>query len=430
MADLISTASKTTEDAVLIGVQLRGQPAWAVQDSLDELARLAETAGARVLERIVCRQDKPHPGLYIGSGKAEEIAGRVQDRKADLVIFDDDLTPAQGRNLEKILDVKLLDRSQLIMDIFARHAATREGCLQVELAQLFYTLPRLRRMWTHLERQRGGIGLRGPGEQQIEVDRRRIEQRITRIRNELDDVRSRRAEQRKGRRRHGWALLSFVGYTNAGKSTLLNRLTEAGTEAGDKLFATLDPTTRRLELPNHQPALLTDTVGFIRKLPHGLIEAFKATLEEVAEADLLVHVVDTPHPQVESQIEAVFQVLDELGAAAKPVLTVFNKIDVPEGRQRARSLSNRFRDWAAVSARTGEGCGDLLSAMADRLRHRSVTVRLTIPHREGRLLSLLHGAGHILKEEYGEDGVSVEARVPARLLGDCRPYLEEAPDES
>lgn len=428
MEELQYTSENKQETALLVGVQQRDQNSWEVEDSLDELDQLARTADALVLARCIFKQDKPNPGLFIGRGKAEQIAEQVKNDEINTVIFDDDLTPAQGRNLETIIKAKVLDRTQLILDIFAERAATSEGRLQVELAQLKYTLPRLRRMWTHLERQKGGIGLRGPGEQQIEVDRRRIEQRITRLGAELEQVRKRRAEQRKGRRRHGWALISLVGYTNAGKSTLLNRISEASVFAHDQLFATLDPTTRQIRLPNHQPALLTDTVGFIRKLPHGLVESFKATLEEVAEADLLLHVIDAAHPQVERQIEAVEMVLEEIGAAQKPTIMVFNKIDQDEGRLRARSLARKAANSAVLSAKSGEGIDRLLATLADALQYRNVAVELRVPLCEGKLLSQLAGAANILERNYAGDAVEIRARVPAHLLGLCKPFIVNGED--
>ena len=306
--------------------------------------------GATVTGRFLVRQQKIKAGHYIGTGKAEEISDWIKENRVSMVVFDDDLSPAQGRNLENVFEVRVLDRTQLILDIFAQRAQTKEGCLQVELAQHQYLLPRLRRMWTHLERQKGGIGLRGPGETQLEMDRRRIEDLIRTLKRDLELVRTRRAEQRRGRKRHGWALVSIVGYTNAGKSTLLNRLSGADIFAEDQLFATLDPTTRQVELPNHEPMLMTDTVGFIQKLPHHLVESFKATLEEVVEADLLVHVVDASHPQVDMQIEAVHTVLDEIGGLEKPMLYVFNKIDNEKGHNAAKRLARQYPRSVAVSA--------------------------------------------------------------------------------
>ena len=339
---MIENQDQTEERVLLIGVLLPGDEEWRVRDTLDELAQLAESAGAVVLERILVRQAKLKAGHFIGTGKAEELAEEAKMQKATMVVFDDDLSPVQGRNLESMLKVRVLDRTQLILDIFAMRAQTREGCLQVELAQHQYLLPRLRNMWTHLERQKGGIGLRGPGETQLEMDRRRIQDLIRTLKRDLELVRTRRAEQRRGRRRHGWALVSLVGYTNAGKSTLLNQLSGASIYTQDQLFATLDPTTRQVELPQLEPMLMTDTVGFIQKLPTHLVDSFKATLEEVVEADLLLHVVDASHPQLEMQLDAVHHVLEEIGGLNKPMMYVFNKIDDPSGARSAKRLLRRF----------------------------------------------------------------------------------------
>ncbi len=410
------------DSVLLVGTQLSGMREWEVNDYLDELSHLTQTAGGHVKGRFICKREKPHPGLYIGSGKAEEIAQRVQEERVTTVIFDDDLSAVQGRNLERIIKVKVLDRTQLILDIFAQHARTREGCLQIELAQMQYILPRLRRMWTHLERQRGGIGLRGPGEQQIEVDRRRVEERIVRLKKELEHVRRRRAEQRRGRKRHGWAVLSLIGYTNAGKSTLLNRLTEADVLAYDKLFATLDPTTRQLDLPNHPPILITDTVGFIRKLPHGVVESFKATLEEIVESDVLVHVIDASHPHVENQIEAVFNVLHEIGAADKQMLAVFNKMDVPKARQHIKRLAKRFDHYACVSALNGTGLDECKALIADSLRDRMQVVHLRVPLREAKVLALLKSTATLLEEKYDHETAFLVAAIPVNLTGVIKPY--------
>ncbi|HQN80737.1 MAG TPA: GTPase HflX, partial [Kiritimatiellia bacterium] len=362
-----------------------------------------------------------HPATFIGRGKAQQIGANLSAAGASLVIFDDDLTPAQGRTLEDILGVRVVDRTQLILDIFAQRALTLEGGLQIELAQLRYLIPRLRGLWTHLERQKGGIGLKGPGEKQLELDRRRIEQRIHRLQSQLQHVRQRRAELRRGRRRHGWALLTLVGYTNAGKSTLLNRLTQAGVQADNRLFATLDPTTRQLQLPNRQQCLLTDTVGFIRKLPHHLVEAFKATLEEVNEADLLLHVIDASHPRVDEQIAAVELVLRELGAQHKPVLAVFNKVDLERGRNQAIRLAERFRHAVAISAATGEGTEALGQAIADLLHDRVTHLHLKIPAGEGRWIAALHANGKVLTQKVRGRHLLVEAIVSAGFAATLDP---------
>src|SRR5213082_2752683 len=321
---------KTHERALLIGLEKQGVSKWDLQDSLEELAELANSAGAEVVDTVTQKLQKPTAPYYIGKGKAEEIKVSLLEREVTSVIFDDELSPAQGRNLEILLARKVLDRTQLILDIFAQRARSREGRLQIELAQLQYLLPRLTRMWHHLSRQTGGIGTRGPGETQLEVDRRRVQDRIARLERELEGVRKVRNVQRQGRKRHQWPVAAVVGYTNAGKSTLLNLMTGADVLAVDKLFATLDPTTRSFTLPNKQRVLLTDTVGFLRNLPHTLIESFKATLEEVSEADLLIHVVDLSHPRVDEQMAAVDSVVKELDAFGKQTLIVFNKIDLME----------------------------------------------------------------------------------------------------
>ena len=402
---------------------VRGEEEWRVKDTMDELAQLVESAGATVAGRFLCRQQKIKAGHYIGTGKAEEIADWIKETPVSMVVFDDDLTPAQGRNLENVLEVRVLDRTQLILDIFAQRAQTKEGCLQVELAQHQYLLPRLRRMWTHLERQKGGIGLRGPGETQLEMDRRRIEELIRTIKRDLELVRTRRAEQRRGRKRHGWALVSIVGYTNAGKSTLLNRLSGAEILVEDQLFATLDPTTRQVDLPNHEPALMTDTVGFIQKLPHHLVDSFKATLEEVVEADLIVHVVDASHPQVDTQIDAVHTVLDEISALEKPMLYVFNKIDNEKGRNTAKRLARLHPRSVAVSALTGEGIDLLYDELADCLKGRKVELRLSVPLSEGKLLATLQKSASILEQEYEGSNADLLVRVSPQIAAQCKAFV-------
>src|SRR5689334_9535805 len=345
---------KAHERALLIGLEQQGVSKWDLQDSLEELAELANSAGAEVVDTVTQKLQKPTAPYYIGKGKAESLKPALQDRQVTSVIFDDELSPAQGRNLENLLSRKVLDRTQLILDIFAQRARSREGRLQIELAQLQYLLPRLTRMWHHLSRQTGGIGTRGPGETQLEVDRRRVQERIARLERELEGVRKVRSVQRQGRKRHQWPVAAVVGYTNAGKSTLLNLMTGADVLAVDKLFATLDPTTRSFSLPNKQRVLLTDTVGFLRKLPHTLIESFKATLEEVSEADLLIHVVDLNHPRVDEQMAAVDSVIKELDAFGKQTLIVFNKIDLLENPELASIYCRRFPGSVAISAKTGQ----------------------------------------------------------------------------
>lgn len=422
MGRVLYTSEREVETVLLVGVQHGAQPAWDVQDHLDELALLCRTAGAEVVDRLVCRIGRVNPALYVGRGKAEEIADYLRAHHISTVVFDDDLTPAQGRNLEQLFGTKVIDRTQVILHIFAQHARTREGRMQVELAQLEYLLPRLRRMWTHLERQRGGMGMHGPGEKQLELDRRRILERIDRFRADLQGVRRHRAEQRRGRRRHGWGLVSLVGYTNAGKSTLLNALTGAEVVAEDKLFATLDPTTRRLELPNHQQALLTDTVGFIRKLPHGLVESFKATLEEVTQADLLLHVVDASHPRVEEQMEAVDVVLAELGIHNKPILYAYNKIDHPDGRARAGAIAARRVPGVAVSALRGVGLEELRTALADHLRPHMIRARIAVPLKEARLLATIRGGATVLSTTYADECAIMDVILPPRLWDACAAF--------
>ncbi|NLG35151.1 MAG: GTPase HflX [Lentisphaerae bacterium] len=415
------TRSDALERAWLVAAHLGDTPRAEVEDSLRELRALAGTARAEIAGETLCRLRTLHPATYIGLGKARQIAEAAAAADVRLVIFDDDLTPAQGRALEDLFRVRVVDRTQLILDIFAQRALTLEGGLQIELAQLRYLIPRLRGLWTHLERQKGGIGLKGPGEKQLELDRRRIEQRITRIRAQIQIIRQRRAELRRGRRRHGWALLTLVGYTNAGKSTLLNRLTDAGVLADDQLFATLDPTTRQIRLPNHQPCLLTDTVGFIRKLPHHLVDAFKATLEEVSEADLLLHVIDASQPRVDEQIAAVEAVLRELHADATPMLAVFNKTDLERGRNNAIRLSERFRHSVVISAATGEGLSALGQTIADLLRDRVAHLRLRIPAGEGRWIAALHANGKVLEQKVSGRHLRVEAVVNASFAATIDP---------
>jgi len=420
---LISTSDKRTERIFLIGAEFKSRAAWELRDSLDELSELATTAGGEVVGDGTQKLEAPIAATFIGSGKAETFARQCRERDVDTVIFDDELSPAQSRNLEQVFDCKVLDRTALILDIFAQRAQTREGKLQVELAQLQHLLPRLTRFWSHLSRQKGGIGMRGDGETQLETDRRRVQERITRIQRDLHDVRRHRSNQRSGRQRHLWPLASIVGYTNAGKSTLLNRLTGARTLAADKLFATLDPTTRRLTLPSNQTVLLTDTVGFIRKLPHRLVEAFKATLEEVVEADLLLHVVDISHPQADEQIQAVNVVLEEIGATGKPTLMVLNKTDrLAHPESVARHL-DRFPSAVAVSAVTGTGFSHLLAELGSQLRPVRDFVELQVPHEESAVIARLHTVGEVVERDYRGRTARFKARIPLHLRAEFSRFI-------
>ena len=395
-----------------------------MRDSLEELAELAATAGAEIVGDGTQKLETPVAATFIGTGKADEFARHCRRHEVDTVIFDDELSPAQSRNLETVFECKVLDRTVLILDIFAQRARTREGKLQVELAQLQHLLPRLTRYWSHLSRQKGGIGMRGgEGESQLESDRRRVQERIDKIREELVLVRRQRSTQRAGRQRLLWPLASIVGYTNAGKSTLLNALTGAEVLEEDKLFATLDPATRRLRLPTNQNVLLTDTVGFIRKLPHRLVEAFKATLEEVVRADLLLHVVDVSHPLAGEQIRAVNTVLEEIGAAGKPTLMVFNKIDRLENGEVVGRHLEQFPNGAAVSAATGEGFPALLAELGSQLRPTREFVELNVPHSAPAVIARLHAVGQVVEREYNGNSARFKARIPPHLHAEFAPFI-------
>ena len=403
------------ERALLIGLEKEGTTKWDLRDSMDELRELASSAGAHVVDTVTQKLQKPTAPYYIGRGKAESIRDSFKDQLVTSVIFDDELSPAQGRNLENLLARKVLDRTQLILDIFAQRARSREGRLQIELAQLQYLLPRLTRMWNHLSRQTGGIGTRGPGETQLEVDRRRVQDRIARLERDLEAVRKQRAVQRQGRKRHHWPVAAVVGYTNAGKSTLLNLLTGAGVLTEDKLFATLDPTTRSFTLPNKQRLLLTDTVGFLRKLPHTLIESFKATLEEVNEADLLIHVVDLSHSRLDENIEAVDIVIKELGAYGKQTLVVLNKIDVLKNQELVPIYLEKFPGSVAISARTGCGTEELVLALQNALSSWRLRSRYRVSLSESALIAEIHRVGHVLELKYEGDFAVIIAHVPPQV---------------
>lgn len=423
MKGLIETANRKTEKVFLVGTAQRDQEEWQIRESMRELAELATTAGADVISEGFQRLDKPVAATYIGPGKAESFAEECKALEIDTVIFDDELSPAQSRNLEQIFDCKILDRTALILDIFAQRARTREGKLQVELAQLQHLYPRLTGFWTHLSRQKGGIGMRGDGESQLETDRRRIQEKISRLQSDLETVRRQRGTQRQGRQRHLWPLASIVGYTNAGKSTLLNALTGSDALSEDKLFATLDPTTRRLRLPTNQNILLSDTVGFIRKLPHGLIESFKATLEEVVEADLLLHVVDISHPYAQQQIQAVNEVLNEIEAGTKPTLMVFNKVDRLESAEQKAHWLTQFPDARFISAQTGDGFVELMEEISRQMRPIRRKLSLRIPHGESALMARLYRLGEVLSQDYDGPEAQFEVLLPPHVLYDFEKYI-------
>lgn len=433
------------ERGFLVGVELKRPdpasdgvaPVLPVQDSLDELAQLARTAGITVVGRDLQRLDRYNPATMLGSGKLEEVKEQMAETAADVLIFDEELSPRHQRELEKFLgeDVKVLDRTSLILDIFAQHARTREGSLQVELAQYEYRLPRLTRQWTHLARQvgggaarggAGGVGLRGPGETQLEVDRREIGRRISYLKAELEKVRAHRGRHRAQRKRTGIPVVSIVGYTNAGKSTLLNTLTGADVLVEDQLFATLDPTVRRRTLPSRREALFTDTVGFIQKLPTQLVAAFRATLEEIAEADLLLHVVDVTHPHAWTQVRAVNQTLSDLDVDGIPQVIALNKID-RLSQADAVALEHSLEHPVPISALTGQGIDELLSRIDTILYEQMVPLRVLLPYSAGDLLAAFHQEGSVEWIQHTADGVHVVGRVPGRLVAAYRRYL--APED-
>jgi GTP-binding protein HflX len=423
------------ERVFLVGVEVHGQDhILTLEDSLAELSLLCDTAGLEVVGELTQKIDRPNPVTFIGSGKVDELKALADDSLAQAVVFDNELSPRHQRELEEHVgvNIRILDRTAIILDIFAQHAHTSEGQLQVKLAQYEYFLPRLTGQWTHLARQAGGgggrsgsvggVGLRGPGETQLEVDRRAVRHEIAHLKDELEKVRARRLRHRVQRKRTRIPTVALVGYTNAGKSTLLNKLAKSDIYVADQLFATLDPTTRRVELSGGYQALFTDTVGFIQKLPTTLVAAFRATLEEIAEADLLLHVVDISHPNAMNQAEAVHDTLKEIEAENVPMITVLNKIDRLTDPRAARSAVERFPQAVAISARTGEGIDDLLGMLRSTLYETFTPILVRLPYQQGQLISLFHEFGQVERLEHGRKGVLIQGRIPGRLVAQFKPW--------
>ena len=413
-----------SERAILIGMEWgRNDSLWTVDDSLEELKQLADTAGATVIKKFIQKRPKPDPAFFIGRGKVQELALYAQQENIDLCIFDDELSPAQQRNIESVMGIRILDRTALILDIFAQRARTNEGKLQVELAQLQYTLPRIMGKGLMLSRLGGGIGTRGPGETKLEVDRRRIRDRIAFIKDQIEKVKAVRSLHRSKRKKNNVFEVSLVGYTNAGKSTLLNTLTNSDIYAKDQLFATLDPTTRQLTLPNKQEIIITDTVGFIQRLPHQLIAAFRSTLEVVTEADLLVHVIDVSHELYKEQAAAVHEVLKEIGAETKPVITVYNKIDkLPPDSKLADRLALE-EDTVCISAAKKLNLETLQQMIETHLKSKAVEVTLCIPYAETAKAAQLHETANVLEQEYTENGAVMKVILPVEDLEAYNEYI-------
>ncbi len=426
------------ERAFLIGVEIRGDDhLLTLKDSLAELGLLAETAGLQVVGQSTQHMEKPNVKTYIGSGKVDEVRMLAEEVKADVILFDNELSPRHLRELELQYgnNIRILDRTALILDIFAQHANTNEGSLQVELAQYEYRLPRLTRAWTHLARQAGGgggrsgavggVGLRGPGETQLEVDRREIRTRIKHLKEQIEKMRVHRQQYRSRRKKSLTPVVALVGYTNAGKSTLLNSLSKSDVYVADKLFATLDPTTRRVAMSDGHIALFTDTVGFIQKLPTTLVAAFRATLEEIAEADLLIHVIDITHPQAHEQARAVYQTLTDIEADHIPILTALNKIDSLTDPEHAREAVADFPSAVSISALTGEGIPELLVKAHAYLYEDYILIQVNLPYQEGGLVTLFHEQGQVERVEQVSGGVEISGRIPGRLLSYFRPFIKE-----
>lgn len=420
---------KMVQRALLVGAYVESSGKAEAVSLLAELEELVETLGVPVIDRMLVQHREMHPRYLIGSGKAEEIVAKAKAAELDVIIFDNELSPSQQRNWEQLSGLVVIDRTEVILDIFGKRAQTREARLQVELARLQYSLPRLTRAWTHLVRQGGGIGARGEGETQLEQDKRRIRTAIDRCKAELVEVRASRATQRKDRKRAPVPNAAIVGYTNSGKSSLLRRLTGADVLIEDKLFATLDTTTRKVALPNKQPLLLTDTVGFVRRLPHGLVDAFRATLEEATLSDFLIHLLDASQPEVMEYYNTTMKVLAELGADERRMLVVLNKIDLVGDPAALVSLRRHFPEAVCISVRTGEGLEELIAAMAAQVGEGSVVHELRFPQSEAGLIARVHRQAKVLETEYLGDEVRIVASLPVRLAADLAEWCQESADE-
>lgn len=423
-----TSLAQAQERAVLVGMEYNGMLntlGWTIEDSVEELKQLADTAGAQVVAKFMQKRPKPDPAFFIGKGKVQELALFVQQENIDLCIFDDELSPAQQRNIEQAMGIRVLDRTALILDIFAQRARTNEGKLQVELAQLQYNLPRIMGKGLSLSRLGGGIGTRGPGETKLEVDRRRIRDRIAYIKECIGKVKSVRTLHRAGRNKASIPTVSLVGYTNAGKSTLLNTLTNSDIYAKDQLFATLDPTTRQLDLPNKQQAILTDTVGFIQRLPHQLVAAFQSTLEEVVEADVLLHVIDVSHELYKEQSNAVYHVLDQIGAKDKTIITVYNKIDKLPADSALPARLAQEENSICISAKANINLDKLLELIAENLKLKAVEEYFLIPYSDSAAAARLHNVGTVLEQEYLAEGTKLKVRLAADQLGEFEKYLSK-----
>jgi GTP-binding protein HflX len=428
------TASK--EKAIIVGVEIQNMESlFGLNDSINELTRLAETAGIEVVGVTTQRLEKPNSKTYIGSGKVEELKSLVSELDANIILFDEELSPRHLRELEKFfnIDIKIIDRTALILDIFAQHAATREGALQVELAQYEYRLPRLTRAWTHLARQAGGgggragsiggVGLRGPGETQLEVDRRDIRRRIAHLKNEIEKIKVHRRQYRRRREKYGIPIVALIGYTNAGKSTLLNKLSDANVYVADQYFATLDPTTRRVLLSEGHYILLTDTVGFIQKLPTTLVAAFRATLEEITEADLLLHVVDITHPNAAEQAKAVYQTLQDIDASHLPIMTILNKVDLLKSPSDAIQKLAEFPNSVAISAYTSAGITQLIEKLDDFLYNQNHKVLLKIPSKDRNSINLMMNQGNVTRIEVQEEHTLIQGTLPGKYIAKFSDYM-------